>query len=420
MPQVQRAHSQAYHRRAYCQIIVDGQDVTDKFDPYLISVQVIDNIDEDDQCNLELDDRNAELSIPEDGAQVQARLGWAGEGPTIPLFRHYQVDENGYLTAETLDQLPNPADIPAGAMPFEASGMLTVFNGYVHNVESGFARKGGGRRLWIEARGSKPKADDKSLDMKTWGFGAVSNESQGAGAGIPLSQVLGDAASKAGMGLKIAPEIGNISRDFWSQNGSVRQFAEQIAREVGGQVKISGNNLIVTGANDFVNVDGQQVPLIIVEWDTNLIAWRIKPYVARPQFGQARSKFFDLHKGAWESVTKGIGGSTPFGMSSATLHSFGAAPNKQIGEQLNGGSGSDSEINRGTGWVLFNGEPSALAGHQLQIIGARPGVDGNYKIKQAEHNYIRTGGYTTRCDLMKPSFTAGYENWIKQMKERRT
>jgi hypothetical protein len=32
--------------RAYCKIIVNGRDVTDFFDPYLISVEVIDTIKE--------------------------------------------------------------------------------------------------------------------------------------------------------------------------------------------------------------------------------------------------------------------------------------------------------------------------------------------------------------------------------------
>jgi phage protein D len=414
--QIQQAHFQGYRRRAFCQIIVDGQDVTDRFDPYLISVQVVDNIDVEDLCNIELDDRNAQLSIPEDDANVVVKLGWAGEGPRIPLFRQEQVDESGHLIGYDYDVLPT--DIPPGELPFEASGMLIVFNGYVHNVESGFSRRSGGRRLWIEAKGTHAKANDKTPDMKSWGSGAeaVGNEAQSGatGGGIPLSQVLGDAAAKAGMGLQISPSLGNISRSFWMMNESPRHFAERIAHEIGGQVKMAGNQMIMTSATDGLNIDGQMMPLIAVEWGVNLISWRIKPYVARSQYKAARSKFFEIFKGSWEQTKGDIGGSTPFGNAAATAMRFGAAPNKQVGDHYNGGMSAESELKRGTGWVLFNGEPTARAGAAVQIIGARPGVDGNFKIKQAEHNYIRSGGYTTRCDLDKPSFNSGYEHWLKK------
>jgi uncharacterized protein len=410
--QIQTGHHQWGRRRAYCQILVDGQDVTDKFNPYLISVQVVDNVDEEDLCNLELDDRNAELSIPEDDAVVQVRLGWAGEGPRIPLFRQHEVDEEGRLMGYDLDTLPT--DIPPGELPFEAGGMLVVFNGYVHNVESGFGKKAGGRRLWVEAKGSRGKADTKSHDMKTWGTG---NESQGSegGAGIPLSTVLGDAAKAAGMGFEISPSMGAISRSSWFQNESAMHMAERIAREVGGQVKISGNKLIFTSATDGRNSAGELVSLIIAEWGTNLISWRIKPFVARPQFGKTNTKFFDVFKGAWDKVGGSVGGSGPFGMATAMSQRAGAAPNKQVGEQHNGGMKSDSETNRGTGWVLINGEPSALAGSRLKVIGARPGVDGVYGIRQAEHNYLRSGGYTTRCDLINPELVEkDYKYWSQK------
>jgi phage protein D len=414
--QIQSARFQGYRRRAFCQIIIDGQDVTNRFDPYLISVQVIDNIDTEDECNIELDDRNAQLSIPEDGANVVVKLGWAGEGPRVPLFREAKIDADGHLIGFDWDVLPT--DIPPGELPFEASGMLVVFNGFVHNVESGGSRRAGGRRLWIEAKGTRPGANDKTPDMKSWGSGtdAIGNEDQSSatGGGIPLSQVLGDAAAKAGMGLQISPSIGNISRNFWQMNESPRHLAERLAREVGGQVKMSGGNMIITSATDGLNVDGKMLPLIVAEWSVNLISWRIKPYVARSQYAASKSKFFDIAKGLWDQTQKSIGGNTPFGMASATAMGQGAAPNKQVGEHYNGGMSADSELKRGTGWVIFNGEPTALAGNALQIVGARPGVDGNYKIRQAEHHYLRSGGYTTRCDLEKPSFQSGYEHWLRQ------
>jgi len=103
-----RALYQGGRRRAHCKIVVDGKDVTNAFDPHLISVQVVDKEGaETDTCSIELDDRDARLHIPPDDAPVSVSLGWHREN--FPV----------------------------------------IFEGRVADVESGFGRSNGGRRLWI-------------------------------------------------------------------------------------------------------------------------------------------------------------------------------------------------------------------------------------------------------------------------------
>jgi hypothetical protein len=39
------------------------------------------------------------------------------------------------------------------------------------------------------------------------------------------------------------------------------------------------------------------------------------------------------------------------------------------------------------------------------VKGARAGVDGTYRIIEAEHTYLRKGGYTTRLQINTPGST---------------
>jgi hypothetical protein len=147
---------------------------------------------------------------------------------------------------------------------------------------------------------------------------------------------------------------------------------------------------------------------IEAKWGMNLISWRIKPFAARAQWKGASAPFFDTWNGLWKSKFQDIIGSAPFEHNEAIASIPGAAPNSQAGEQTLKGLQAQSEEKRGTGWAIINGEPLCMPRGTLVISGARPGVDGGYRIDEAEHSYTRGGGYTTRCNLNKPSLNSDY------------
>jgi len=148
-------------------------------------------------------------------------------------------------------------------------------------------------------------------------------------------------------------------------------------------------------------------------WGINLIGWRIKPYAGRPQWGSAQSRHFDIFGGVWKDVKGAIGGGTPFGGSGAIAHAVNSVTDQASGEQTNKGTSEDSQITRGIGWVLFNGEPNAKANGFVTISGARPGVDGTYTMTEVEHNYTRGVGYTTRANVRNPAGTGGGMEWVQ-------
>jgi phage protein D len=405
---------QGPRRHAWCQILVNGNDISTRLSPYLISVQVIDKLGGgSDECNIELDDRNAELQIPPDGAELQVCLGWMGEGPRLTDYgRESAAGGQGILQTSS-----------AGEAPWGGPGLELVFDGWVQNVESGFGRRGGGRRLWIEGKGHNDKGLNKEVQNDFLGEGKEDDSSGGEGGGaggagggggkIPLKDMMTKVFGAAGLQVAMSPAMEKIARDYWRINDSPMNFGERIARETGGFFKIIKNKAVLVGAGESTAADGTPMPTVEAIWGINLIGWRIKPYVGRPQWGAAQARFFDVFKGGWEDVKGAISSVTPFGGTNAVAHAINSVADKTTGEQSNEGAGAESKGKRGTGWVLLNGEPRAKAGGFLVIDGARPGVDGSYRISEAEHNYTRGVGYTTRCQVTNPTGTDAGIEWVQ-------
>ena len=75
---------QTFRYRAHCRITVNGLDVTDRLEPHLVSVRVIDG--SPFTAEIELDDRDARLPAPPPGAAVMIELG-SGLGEADPGVR---------------------------------------------------------------------------------------------------------------------------------------------------------------------------------------------------------------------------------------------------------------------------------------------------------------------------------------------
>jgi hypothetical protein len=371
---------QGLHRRAYCAVNINGQDVTSELRPFLISIRVIlTSTGEYNRCDIELDDRNAELAIPPPRSTVQVALGWSSTGPS---------------NVTDLGTVP----IPPGSdrqLPY-SGGSHIVFTGYVLECESGGARSGGGRRLWITAYAPDIMGQGKSPNQQSEGEGDP--DDGGGGQQIKLSSFVQKVFKGTGINVQIQDSLASTARDAWQQAGeSPFHFLQRVAREIGGRVRSppgDPNTLLLEREYDGMTVDAF--------WAWNLIAWRLKPFIPRPQWSQSQSNFFGIAKGTWLDTVSSIGGGTPFG--NAGTGGFGMAaafPNQNVGNQQNQGADYESTDNRGRGWVMLNGEPAAINGGRVNIQGARPGVDGSWGINEVEHTYSRRG-YTTRCELNDP------------------
>lgn len=353
--------TQTHRLRAVCRIIVEGVDVTAKIDPHLINVHVIDGPHA--ELHVELDDRDGRLPIPPLDSRIVVMLGWYNE----PVWK--------------------------------------VFGGFIIDVEHGFGREQGGRRLWIHATGVRWTIG-KAAEMNSWGEG---EDVDGKSQKIPLSQVLQDAGSSQGFDIKVHDTFGSKQRNFWMQNmESFLHFGQRMANEHGGLFRVTdGNQAVLTDYG--VNADGSSVATINAKWNDNLIGWRVHPIVAKNTWKGSVQGYYDSIKSVWNKVQKtfdagGIAGA--LGSNASTYGHSGSAANKGNAEQDNSGAEGQVSNEFGEGRIVINGEPRAAWNCKVQLIGARLGVDGLYLALQVEHIYSRQG-YVTWLDVIPIHVTDG-------------
>ena len=310
-----------------------------------MSVIVIDKFGGISEAHLELDDRYGQIKLPEGNDPIVVSLGWPAEG------------------------------------------LYDVFTGHAYDVESS-GQKRGGRTLTIIAWGHD-QLTTKIKEQARWSLGDGTED-------VKLGDAMEKAAGIAGVSVHIDPLLKNSTRKYWlGNNESFQAFGQRIADEHGGIFKISGKQASLTMADSFNNAEGRAMSNTIAEAGKNLIAWHVSPQIARPQFANIQHMHFDPMQAKWL-----IQKSLSQGLSKADFTGVGAQADKDTAKQQADSDAIASRAERGKGWVVIDGSPTSVAGGQLTIIGARPGVDGtNYRIIEVEHNYSPHQGYTTRCDF---------------------
>jgi uncharacterized protein len=355
--------TQGHHVRADIQVMVNGMDVTDKVNPHLIMARILTGAHiEDYTCELELDDRDGTLPIPEIDSDLSISIGWRGE--------------------------PN----------------LVLWEGVIHDIEHGFGRKQGGRRMWIHGMGGTFLGKAKEPMYNSWGTGAPDGKEQGPN--VAVSTVLKEAAGHADQNIEIHKDFDNVEmqRDWWQQMGeSYYHFAKRLAEEMGAVFRVKARN-----QGQFTqkgeNIDGTPTPDVIAVWAHNLIGWRVRPLATRTQWAGSKQHSFHHSQGKWEETKTAGGAQAPFNMSKAISQLAESAPNKAQAGGDNQGANDGIEQQQGPGRIVINGEPDAQGNCHVQLIGARPGVDGLYWCPTIEHIYSRQG-YVTWCDVQAVQIT---------------
>jgi phage protein D len=337
------------HQRAFCKITVAGEDVTSNINPRLLNLTVILKSEDVSEAHLELDDRYGQIKIPEEEDTITIELGWLDEGS------------------------------------------FSVFRGSVFDLESA-GQKRGGRTMTIIAHEANMLAPFKA--QTRWSEGDGTED-------VKLEKALKTASGFASIDVKIAPELAKLTRKFWmGNNESFMSFGQRIAGEVGGVFKMSGQTATITKPGG--DADGNATGSVTAQAGKNLIAWRVRPRIARAIWANTGHVHFDPMAAAWklvQSKVKNAGLVRP----QADHTGVGAKSDKDTAQQGADGDAVSARLNAGTGWVMMNGEPQAQPWGQLVVLGARPGVDGSYTITDVEHNYNAQTGFTTRCDFLNPS-----------------
>lgn len=357
--------------RAYCRVYFNGQDLTSRLDPVLLSVRITSRKFGQSTCSLVIDDAYGRIPNPPDGARIWVDLGWAD------------------------------------------GSMTRSFQGIMADVVS-MGQRRSGRTLHVEATSTDQLGEGKQPITGSWGSGKDKPKGEGNGGGggedegKSFSDVAQEIAGKAGINLNIAPSIGQIKRKYWSiENEPPLGWLERTARELGGAFSVEGGQAGITDPKSGLNALGQKLPTIRAATSENVLAWAIRPSVGRAQWASGWHGFFDRDKAAWLTKETGIDGGNFFGSAKAKHMGMLPVNDEAMAKTAGAADNAASVAGRGTGWINIDGEPGAMAGGKLQAVGLRPGVDGEYTISEAEHSYFKGGGFLTRCDLENPQLGIG-------------
>lgn len=325
-------------KRAIFMVTVAGTNITTTLSPVLISLSVSDKVGtHSDTASLEIDDTEGRIILPQIGAPVIIALGW------------------------------------------QDAGVRVVFTGTVDEVKSSGSR-GSGRTLSISAKGmdttKKPKeGQQRHFDDKK------------------VEDILKEAGKTAGVTeVEIDPSLASITRKYFEmRDESFIHMGERLAREIGGNFRVSGTKAIMSKRG------GTYTAAVVAAWGRNLHSWNISPALGRTQFNKVRARWYDPKKAEWQEKEE----ETKLSVDARHDHRYSKANEDEAGQQT-GSDKATSERDAGEGSVTIEGNTEAIPDGLCLIQGARPGVDGAYRIESVTHTYSRGGGFVTQLSLKQP------------------
>lgn len=263
-----------------------------------------------------------------------------------------------------------------------------AFNGTVDKVRS-MGSRGGGRLLKVTGKGfdSRGKAKEGQSFHRD---------------DATLKEFLEEAAENAGFSLSIDPQLASIRRDYWAADSeNFMALGERIAREVNGTFKLRGTKavLVKRGGNQLPTIAGTVGP------GGNVISWDIAPFTGRGKFTRAEVRWFDRDEATFKSTEVEIE-SDDDAPDVANIVRMPVGDEEQAKLRAEGRK-SEAEREAGDGTVELDITPDAQAESPFKLSGARPGVDGTYRITDVKHKANRSGGATTSISIKQPGAGVG-------------
>lgn len=340
-------------RQTVCVVRVDGQDVSSSILPRLISLSVTDKAGtSSDTVSINLDDAGGIILLPRDGASIEVLLG------------------------------------------DKADGIASVFRGIVDEVKSSGSRSSG-LTLSISGKGVDTKGKAKEPKEKHWDD-------------KPLGDVFAEAAKAAGIGsAKVDQELAQIKRPYWSmQNESFLHWAERTAREVGGTFKVADDTAILAKRNGGTAPGGAALPTVNATYGDNLISWDIAPILGRPRYKKAKARWYDPKTAEWKVEEVEIEDKD----AQAEFTSRYSHGDQDEAKNNTESRKADSERGKGGGSITIDGNADAQPEGEVILSGARPGIDGTYRIDTVAHDFSRGSGWATRLEVKQPQGAAGVDS----------
>lgn len=268
---------------------------------------------------------------------------------------------------------------------FRGAGVSIAFTGTVDEITHTGGR--GGATIEITAKGLDTSGKAKEPQQRHFDKMTIEGILKAAGKFAGITDV------------RVDEDLGKIEREYESMdNESFISFGERLAKEIGGTFKVRNDIAVMALKNGTRSPAGRPLPPVLAIRGDNLHRWNVAPYVGRPRFKEIRVKYYDKKKAKEEEVVvqTGIEGST-----AKAVGRF-KAKDKQAATEKANSLKAESERGSGVGSVTIEGNVSAQVEATCVLIGARAGIDRAYVIDGVDHNYSRSGGFTTTLSLAYP------------------
>ncbi len=205
----------------------------------------------------------------------------------------------------------------------------------------------------------------------------------------------------------IAPALRGVTLDYWAMQGeSFIHNAQRLAREIGGTFKIAGTTAIIADRNGGTSASGQTLPSVDVTKGVNLISWELSPNINRNRYQTARARYYDPKTASWQEETGDVGDPG----AEATHTRRHRSSNQKNAKIHVAGHIKHAKRAKGGGSITMNGTLAAQPEAIVNLSGARPGVDGPWRIDAVFHKFDRSSGWTTRLDVKQPQGGTGTDS----------
>lgn len=331
-------------KRAVFEVTIDGTNIETALRPLLLGMTITDNAGtHSDTASIEIDDTEGRVILPEPKAPVVIYLGWQDEG------------------------------------------VREVFRGTVDEVHSAGGRSGG-RTLTISAKGV-----DTTSKAKEGQHRHFDNKS--------VKDILSEAGRIAGIAeVDVDPALASIVLPYIDMRGeSFIHLGERLARAVGGSFRVTGAKVLMAKRS------GDYTASVTAAAGDNLHEWQITPKVGRGRYKGAAARAYD-RKTASEIEVSAL---TDVDLTDADFVRREVFADEDEAQRAADADAATARETAGSGSVTIEGTTDAIPDGLCVLRGARPGVDGTYRIKTVTHSYSRSDGWKTALELAEPQGTAG-------------
>ena len=325
--------------------------------------------------------RQAAYTVQINGMDITSTLAPLLVSASVSLRAGAEGDTASLILDDTGGQIAMPS-IGAGiviAMGWRDTGLRIVFEGTVDEPRSSGGRAVG-RLLTITAKGFDSAGASKDRKRKHWDDATVET-------------ILSEAAKLAGLAsVQVDPTLAGVKLKYWAMSDeSFLHMGQRLAERIGGNFRLQRDVAVMARRG------AAYAPQIVGRYGANLHGWDISPILGRKIYGKVAAPYFDRTTGKWDQVEIETGL-----VSKAVLKISPPADDKDDAKRQAEAQAEACKRAGGAGSVTIEGDPSAVPDAACIIVGARPGIDGKYRIAGVTHTLARSAGFLTQVEIAHP------------------